>query len=122
MIDEKLQQIRAAIDSVLSLIKEHFGEEHAYYLLLNNKQYKPRVIYLKALPEVQNLRAYFYGRDNHRAFNICDEYLKIAKQESDQHNDTIKQANEILCESAKYDPLNFIYKEHLNNDNVTHFL
>ena len=65
-------------------------------------------------------------KKNHRAVAICDEYLALSKpkQEIEQydHNETIKQANEILCESAKYDPLNFIYKEHLKDSNVTHFL
>ncbi len=74
-------EIREVTNSVLHLIDETFGKNNEYYYALKSKLYRPRVELEKGLFYVRKLRAYFYGWENHRAVAICDEYLKLSKQD-----------------------------------------
>ena len=74
-------EIREATNSVLHLIEATFGKDNEYYISLNSKQYRPRVELEKGLFYVRKLRGHFYGKENRRAVNICDEYLKLSKQD-----------------------------------------
>lgn len=74
-------EIRKATKSVLHLIEATFGKDNEYYISLSSKQYRPRVELEKGLFYVRKLRGYFYGRGNREAVNVCDEYLKLSKQD-----------------------------------------
>lgn len=74
-------EIRESTKSVLHLIEATFGKDNEYYISLNSKQYRPRVELEKGLFYVRKLRAHFYGKENHRAVAICDQYLKLSKQD-----------------------------------------
>ncbi len=80
MIDNLPNEIREATKSVLYLIESTFGKDNEYYINLNSKQYRPRVELEKGLFYVRKLRAYFYGKENHQAVEICDNYLKLSKK------------------------------------------
>lgn len=74
-------EIREATKSVLNLIEATFGKDNEYYYALKSKLYRPRVELEKGLFYVRKLRAHFYGKENHRAVAICDQYLKLSKQD-----------------------------------------
>jgi hypothetical protein len=81
MIDNVPNEIREATKSVLHLIEATFGKDNEYYFSLNSKQYRPRVELAKGVYYVSKLRAHFYGKENHRAVEICNNYLSLSKKD-----------------------------------------
>ena len=74
-------QIREATKSVLHLIEATFGKDNEYYYAINSRLYRPRVELEKGVYYVSKLRANFMTKENRRAVEICNEYLKLSKQD-----------------------------------------